>query len=194
MRFFAGVSAAFSAGILIGMGIGALLSEEKARKKYEESIASHRRAMEMSRQPDVKAEPKDEPKPKVEPETVLLARDETVKVIETTSDTHDFTPLSTNPYHTAVDDPNDTRPSFTFLTEDDYFEDDGRVKNQIIILMDDENPIFIENGGEIRDWETKIGSHILRDMYTMCPPGQKPVLYIRNNTTDEDYEVSREQP
>jgi hypothetical protein len=198
MRFFVGVTSAFGAGILIGLGLGAILTEEKYRKEYEESAASMRRAREMELKDNSSAHiignvevrswgpVVDNPDPSIGVHPI-----EEVKPVDSTQSVEDFTPQRENPYHQALSEPN---AHFVYLTEEDYMEEDGRTKNQIIVLMDDERPLFLENGGEIRDWEDKIGEHILRDMYTMIPPGEPPVLYVRNMLTDEDYEVSRDNP
>ena len=45
MRFWVGVSAAFGAGTLIGIGVGTLLVEEKLKKKYDEATAAHWRVV-----------------------------------------------------------------------------------------------------------------------------------------------------
>lgn len=200
MRFFVGVTSAFGAGILLGMGLGAILLEDRTRKKYEESMRSHRRAIEMAREAPVPAEPKTDVFEVPQGKQLNLNEGPVeqfhapANVVKTKGDTADFTPGTENPYHVAVDDPSDPRPTFIYLTEEDFEQDDGRAKNQIAILMDGQQPVFIENGGEIRDWEEKIGMHVLRDMYALCPPGERPVLYIRNVQRDEDYEVVVEQP
>jgi hypothetical protein len=190
MRFFVGVTSAFGAGLLIGLGLGAILTEEKFRKEYEESAASMRRAREMTvEQP--KEEPQDEPRP----EKVVAEQTITTRVVDSTQSIEDYKPAEDNPYHHTVQEMNDTRGDFTYLTEDDYHQDDdGFTKSQIVVMMDGSEPIFIENGAQIKDWEEKVGSRILGDFYQLIPPGEPQVLYIRNNLTDVDYEVFRDQP
>lgn len=208
MRFWVGVSAAFGAGTLIGIGLGAILTEDKFRKEYKESTASFQRAMEL-----VHKAPQSEPP--AESEEELVRSDDKKLDVTITVDTEkfaegvekakeevhnitglpasEFKPQAENPYHVALEKP---AASWTYLEAEDYEEEDGRYKGQITILPDDETqqPIFIENGIQISNWEEKIGGSILRDFYTMVKPGQAPVLYVRNNVTDEDYEVIREMP
>lgn len=193
IRFWVGVSAAFGAGGLIGAGIAIILTEDKFRLKYQESTDSFIRAMELARQK--------EPHVEIHVDTeqftegVAQAKDtlstvgEAIKV----GDVDDFKPEPQNPYHEAPEKP---EPSWTILEEEDYHDDDGRFKGQITILPGDNGkPVFVEDDIEIANWEEKIGPSILRDFYALVPPNTVPaVLYIRNNVTDEDYEVIREQP
>jgi hypothetical protein len=209
MRFFIGVTSAFGAGIIVGLGLGAILSEDKFRKKYEEATASMKRAREMETEVkfdlnEVAQEAKPPPSGKVIEKGELhswgpakdgLGTIESVTPVKSTQSVQDFHPDETNPYHEPVHEPSDIRGDFTFLTEDDYHSDDEHEKSQIIVMMDsDGEPLFIENGAQIKDWEDKVGSRILGDFYQLIPPGQPQVLYIRNNITDVDYEVFREQP
>ncbi|HEU5092079.1 MAG TPA: hypothetical protein VFT30_05300 [Nitrospira sp.] len=194
MRFFVGVSAAFGAGTLIGVALGIISTEQKARAKYNESTQSFIRAMELARNnkpAHVEVHVHDESEKAamrlLEGDPIVSA--EPIKQADVT----DFKPESNNPYHESLANPT---PSWTYLEEEDYHDEDGRYKGQITIMPNESgNPIFVENDIEITDWETKIGSNILRDFYTLVEPNANPpVLYVRNNLTEEDYEVIKEVP
>lgn len=206
MRFLVGVSAAFAAGGLIGAGLGIILTEDKFRKEYQESAASMRRAMELAREVHEDVE-----EPAETEEDLVAVTGEVAELVEIKGEEvndsgpknlfddagglaglNDFGPQDTNPYHQAVE--YGDGPSFTIIEEEDYQDEDGNHKGQITITMDDQIPVFFENGTEIRDWADKIGDTILRDFYTKCPPGKEQVLFVRNNQTDTDYEVIYEQP
>lgn len=191
MRFWVGVTAAFGAGLGIGAGLWSVLREEQLKLEYQQSTQSFIRAMELARAESPRV---------VEnvPEEVLrTVPDDEAPIVPTegirTTDIQDFKPDSVNPYHIEPEKP---EPSWTYLEEEDYHEDDGRYKGQITLLPgDDGKPVFVENDIEIADWEEKIGSSILRDFYALVPPNTVPaVLYVRNNITESDYEVIRELP
>lgn len=201
MRFLVGITSAFGAGTLVGVGIGILMTENKCRKEYQESTAAFQRAMELARNnPVPEEEPAEESKEDFMESGRKLASEREDLIIQgvdpadlpiPSAPPGPFKPADNNPYHIAVEDP---EASFVYLTVDDYEDDDDRFKGQITILMDGDNPVFLEEGSQINNWEEKIGTHILRDLYTMIPPGQPAVLYVRNTATDEDYEVIRDQP
>lgn len=106
-----------------------------------------------------------------------------------------------NPYHVAVAATVVPTPIETFvagdvnefgmsyLEEEDFLDEDGRMKNRIDIFITDGSPIFVLEGEQIEDWADRIGANILLDMYKLVPPGLDKILYVRNNRTDEDYEV-----
>lgn len=214
MRFLVGVSSAFGAGALIGIGLGILLTEDKLRKEYLESTASYRRAMEMARKPaeaPVETEEElvfynhnhDEPlmtTKQVSPDGL------TVGVPMKDADKTTFKPKDVNPYHTAVEtaQENNLEPlieggvhdyAIAYIDEEEYHEEDGRYKGQIIVLMDETNPIFFHEGVSITDWDERVGDSILLDLHKHGQrTGQPPVLYVRNHKTDEDYEVLTDQP
>lgn len=201
MRFFVGVSAAFGAGTLIGVALGIISTEQKARAKYNESTQSFIRAMELARNNKPANVEVHITGSTEEFGTSLAEARESVEPLREKinatpikqSDVGDFSPASENPYHETLAKPS---PSWTYLEEEDYHDEDGRYKGQITIMPNESgNPIFVENDIEITDWETKIGSNILRDFYTLVEPNANPpVLYVRNNLTEEDYEVIKEVP
>lgn len=82
----------------------------------------------------------------------------------------------------------------SYIEEEEYQEDDGRAKEQIVIMMDEHNPLFLQDGVPIDDWDQKVGDSIIVDFYRLVPPGVEPVLYVRNHRTDVDYEVVRAEP
>lgn len=204
MRFFVGVSAAFAAGGLIGAAIGVILTEDKYRKEYQEAAASMRHAMELARviNAEVVETPAETEEELDEGETILVSPDAIEVPEEQEADKpydaagglvaiEDFKPSHVNPYHEAVH-ALDQDPTWSYIEEEEYQDDDGNDKSQITIIMDEHNPIFLENGGQIGDWAEKIGDNILRDFYVLAPPSETQVLFVRNNTTDTDYEVIKE--
>jgi hypothetical protein len=82
----------------------------------------------------------------------------------------------------------------SYIEEEEYQDDDGRLKEQILVFMDEYNPVFLEAGQPIDDWAEKIGDSIIVDFYRLVPPGVEPVLYVRNHRTGVDYEVIRQEP
>lgn len=81
-----------------------------------------------------------------------------------------------------------------YITEDEYAEEDGRDKEQILIHMGETEPLFVSAGVVVPNWHELISPNILVDMYQKCPPGTDKVLYVRNNRNDTDYEVIQEIP
>lgn len=108
-----------------------------------------------------------------------------------------------NPYHEAIveaskgPDPGEELPTdegIEYISEEDYDDEDGRVKLKVEILVDDGMPVFLMDHEPFEEWEDRIGTTILRDMFQLCPPGTDQILYVRNQRTDEDYEVTRVEP
>lgn len=212
MRFWVGVTSAFGAGTLIGIGIGILSVEKKLKEEYAQSSASMRRAYEAAR---IDAET-----PSLTEEDLIFVRkrDEGVELegFEIDANEHRFlrevtpmddvkqepatlvtaVPQTDNPYHKAVHSTlvNEAYASYAELEEEDYFdEDDGRSKEQITMVMSDDAPIFFMDGSEIDDAFERVGGTIVDDMRKAVGNGE-PVVYIRNNQTNVDYEVVFEQP
>lgn len=82
----------------------------------------------------------------------------------------------------------------SYIEEDEYFEEDGRFKGQIILVQDGNSPTFFMDGVQIQDWAERVGDSIAVDFYNLVPPNAPPILYVRNHKRDEDYEVTREIP
>jgi len=82
----------------------------------------------------------------------------------------------------------------SYINEEDYEDEDGRYKGKIEVFLSDGDPVFLLNGVTCDDWDERVGDSILVDMFKLCPPGQPAVLYVRNQRTDEDYEVTRVEP
>ena len=196
MRFLVGVVAAFGAGLGIGAGLALVIKEDQLKKEYKESTESFMRAIRAAQQTEVHVhvnEGEEIPlQTAVKRDPDNPASDYVGKAIKVT-EVDNFTPEDANPYHVAVAQP---QPSWTYLEEEDYQDEDDRVKRQITIMPNHEGqPVFVMNDIEIADWEERIGSNILRDFYSLVPPDVVPaVLYVRNNVTQEDYEVIREVP
>lgn len=193
MRFWVGVTSAFGAGTLIGIGVGMLLVEDKLKKEYAESAASMRRAFEAAR---------------IDAETPVDTESELIHLSERLEEATELrsepvegeTPLvvndkpAINPYHAAVTSlQTEVYASFAVLDEEEYFDDDGRSKEQITMIYSDDSPIFFMNGQEIDDVMERVGGTIVDDMRNAVRDGN-PTLYMRNNQTDTDYEVLFEQP
>lgn len=204
MRFWTGVIAAFGAGTLIGIGVGTLLVEDKLKKEYTEANASFRRALEAARidaeTPALNEEELDQP-------LFLITRDSDGVALEgaavqaadrynggETIILDEVRESNTNPYHKPIVE---TSPqiyaSYAELDEEDYYEEDGRAKEQLTMVYVDNTPRFFSGGEEIEDWMERVGGTVVDDMRTAVGNGT-PVLYIRNNQTDVDYEVLFDQP
>lgn len=214
MRFWIGVTAAFGAGAIIGAGFGVLMVEDKLKKEYAESTASMRRAMEAAR---IDAETPVSTEGELDTPLFLIKHDEdgvsleggavaaaeryagggdevdlvngTGKVVGTVIDL----PVK-NPYHRPV---SETSPmiyaSYAELEEEDYYEEDGRVKEQITMVFDGGFARFFQNGEEIDDAFDRVGGTIVDDLRKAVGEGN-PTVWVRNNQTDVDYEVLFEQP
>jgi hypothetical protein len=208
-------------GALIGGGVSYLMLEHKMDNKHmqlaQEQVETHKRALDLAA--DVKEErvrnifADDEGRPEVEipgpGATELKDAKEPVRIDPgffqpKSEEGEGFSPETDNPYHTAVaametapetfvaGEP--TQYGMAYIEEEEYQEDDGRLKEQIVILMNEHEPVFLQDGAEIRDWNERVGDSILIDMFRYCPPGQRQVLYVRNLATDVDYEVVRDTP
>jgi len=192
MRFWVGVTAAFGAGLGIGAGLWSILREEQLKLEYQQSTEAFMNAINLARQ----KEPQTEVHVHVDTEQFAEAAAEAKEAVSgiKVSDVQEYKPVDTNPYHLAVEKP---QASWTYLEEEDYEDDDGRLKERITIMPGDDGmtPVFVQDDIEIADWEEKIGSNILRDFYSMVPPDVSPaILYVRNNVTNVDFEVIREVP
>lgn len=206
MRFWVGVTAAFSAGTLIGAGLTRILVEGKLKKDYEESVASMRRVL-LAQKIDAETpvfteEELDDPLP-----IVIQPRGEGTALeggmVELNPEYNDSVATPTeikipapqrpavNPYHTPVD--TGVVLSWAELDEEDYYEEDGREKEQITMVYSDDMPHFFQGGEEIEDWMDRLGGTIVDDMRDKVREGET-ILYIRNNQTEVDYEVMFEQP
>lgn len=200
MRFWVGVTAAFGAGAIIGAGVGQFLLKDKMQKEYEESSASMRRAFEaalidartsqMELDSDVVHIAHHEGLTNLEGGEVVVASPEAT--------IHDFPEKvveeGANPYW---DSKKVAKPpemiSFAQLDEEDFYEADGRDKQQIEMIFVDGNAQFFMNGEEIENAFDLVGGTIVDDMRASVKDGS-PVLWVRNNQTDTDYEVIFEQP
>lgn len=193
MRFWVGVVSAFGAGLGIGAGLWSVLREEQLKAEYKESTESFMSAIRLAQKTEVHVHVQEDeefvPPHRVDTPPTSDHVGQAIKVTEV----QNFTPEDANPYHVAVAQP---QPSWTYLEEEDYQDEDERAKHQITIMPNHEGqPVFVMNDIEIADWEERIGSNILRDFYSLVPPDVVPaVLYVRNNVTQEDYEVIREVP
>lgn len=206
MRFWIGVSAAFGAGTIIGVGLGSLLVEKKLEEKYDQATAAHWRvvqAVKIDREtPSLTEEDLINIHPR-DPETIELFQEGSedpinrIQVPEETVPNVSTLPQTDNPYHKAVQQTVNTTvyASYAELNEEDYQEDDGRVKEQLTMVYSDNEPIFFMNGAEIEtsDAMDMVGSTIVDDMRKTVGEGL-PFLWVRNNQTDVDYEVVFEQP
>lgn len=84
----------------------------------------------------------------------------------------------------------DMLEGISYITEDDYNEEDGNAKEQITIHLGGEEPIFIHGDVAISNWEELIGDTILVDFFRKFQPHDtERVLYVRNHRRGEDFEV-----
>lgn len=191
-------------GILIGVGLSwgeaYRQTEVAAQERYREQLQSYTRANEMA---DRLRENWDV-EPPAATEQDLDAADESNDAIrvggEMVAETSlsDITPSADylaaardySPSETAVE-----ALQIEYITEDEFHEEDGNDKEQILIHMGEQEPLFINNGLVVEDWKELISPNILVDMYQRIPPGTDTrVLYVRNHRLGTDYEVIQEIP
>lgn len=213
MRYWVGVISAFGAGTLIGAGVTRILVEEKLKREYKESAASQRRAWEAAR---IDAETPvdltsgtihvvrhDAEGTRFDGDSRLLvgpilekAADEPLAVVPPPAPAP-VAPASLSENNTYWDsstvDRGPVMVSFAELDEEDYMEEDGRDKQQITMVFVDGAPQFFQEGKEIDNAFDLVGGTIVDDMRASVGRGE-PVLWIRNNHTEIDYEVVFEQP
>lgn len=82
--------------------------------------------------------------------------------------------------------------AISYISEDEYNEEDGNSKEQITIFLQagNEEPLFVQGGDPITDWQRLIGDTILVDFFRKFQPNEtERVLYVRNHERGEDYEV-----
>lgn len=205
MRFWVGVSAAFGAGTLIGIGVGTLLVEKKLKAEYDEATKAHWRVV-QSVKIDAETPALNEedlihirPTRTAEDGTIMLEGGPIESVAEEKEPIQLVTApaQTTNPYHTAVQQTAGPAGIFSYaeLSEEDYYDEDGRAKEQITMVFTDGEPIFFKDGAEldVSDAMDMVGGTIVDDMRKAVGEGN-PVLYLRNNQTETDYEVLFEQP
>lgn len=206
MRFWIGVSAAFGAGTLIGIGVGTLLVEDKLKKEYKEATASHWRAVQaakidvetpsLTEEDLIRIRHHDDDSVELEGGTVTIPDEIPTESLQPVTDISSL-PQSTNPYHTAVEQTTsqEVYASYAELSQEDYEDEDGRKKEQLTMLYNDDQPVFFHNGMEIETSRAMdlAGSTIVDDMREAVREGI-PFVWRRNNQTDTDYEVVFEQP
>lgn len=189
-------------GILIGVGVSwaeaTRQAEIRANERIEDEITSYHRVAKMVRS-----------EAPVEDEETLngvdFDGDTELKIEEPEVVSVRETPLSeVTPgveYLQAVQEywtpPNSAiEVRIEYIDEDTFAEEDGRSKEQILIHMGaDAEPLFVNEGVMVVDWQEIIPPTILADMYTRCGPEMdNKVLYVRNHANDTDYEVIQEIP
>jgi hypothetical protein len=196
--YWIGVACAGAAGLLVGFAAGAAAVEEKVRRRYEDAARTRHEAMRLAEEIQRKRlgddlDYKDLSVPEGEP---LQAGGE-IQVFQG----GDFTPADTNPYHRSLQANETPVEAFveggvndygiSYIEEEEYYEDDGRNKEQITIVIQDFGPLFFMHGEQIEDWDERVGDSIVVDMLKHGVTNQ---LFVRNHKTDEDYEVIREEP
>lgn len=193
------------AGAIVGMAI----QEDRAFRKYEGALASHKRAIDLAN--TMKG---DKPVPE-EGDLLAVTGDITeihnarIESLSLDKEPGHFegqisvTRPEDNPYHKAVAASATPHEMFvsggindygvSYIEEEEYHdEDEGRFKGQIIMVWNDSDPRFFMDGVLIDDWDKRLGDSIVVDFTRLVPPGAGEVLYVRNHKTDEDYEVIRE--
>lgn len=195
MRFWVGVGSALGLGGILGFATAYAVLEERLYKKYEESLDEMQGVYEGALREAIGTEPP--------PETVdhladgVILQTNEITTVKDGDIGADYTPATTNPYWTAPPEPTidtDANYQISYIEPEDFEEEDGRLKQQIEVMMDDANPIFTMDGEQLYDWDDRVGPTIVQDLITMTPPGQQQVLYVRNHKTDVDYEVMRVSP
>lgn len=195
-------------GILIGVGLSygdaTLRAEKRAREEYDESLKAH---MEAIRKVRDRSTPKEAPAAE---EADLDAADTSEDAIKVGGEMTFEVPASgANPYwvppevqeaaneYAAPDNFIDGMVALQYIDEDEYHDEDGREKEQVLVhRSEDGEPLFLSDGVVMGDWKTVLGPNILVAFYQKFPPGssETQVLYVRNNVNDVDYEVLMESP
>lgn len=195
-------------GILIGVGLSygdaTLRAEKKAREEYDESLKAHMEAIRKVRDRSTLKEA-----PAAE-EADLDAADTSEDAIKVGGEmTFEVPAESANPYwvppevqeaaneYAAPDNFIDGMVALQYIDEDEYHDEDGREKEQVLVhRSEDGEPLFLSDGVVVGDWKTVLGPNILVAFYQKFPPGssETQVLYVRNNVNDVDYEVLMESP
>jgi hypothetical protein len=191
-------------GLLIGAGLAwgeaTRSAEVRANQRVIEEVESHKRVVQRAAELYL-AEKADAPAMFEEDLDSPDVSEDAVKVGgELTAETPlaDITP-SVDYLHEARKYSVDQNVSIAelpleYITEDEFDEEDGNAKEQILIHMGEDEPLFVNDGVVMLDWQTKISPNILVDMYQMCPPGSEKILYVRNHRNSTDYQVIQEIP
>lgn len=200
----------FTGGVLVGWTACRVKIEGKVREEYKVSQKAFQNAMRLASQTEPEAPVeneidlfKDVPPPPVEKpdfSDIEVTDNQGTVIVSGEIEQTD------NPYHKAVASTIIETPvevfvdggindyGMSYIEEEDYLDEDGRLKLKIDIFMDDFQPRFMMDGQPCDDWDKRVGDSILVDFYNLVPPGAEPVLYVRNHRTDEDYEVVRVVP
>lgn len=203
-------------GILIGVGFthaeATVAAEKRATVKLIEEVESHKRVINMAAEsflqdqmegPFPTEEDLDRNKiampdmdgPDTSADAITVGGEMTVTTsISAITPSADYLAAARD-YQQPVETSTPLIP-VEYITEDDYHEEDGRAKEQILIHMGgDGEPLFVNEGVMLPDWQELISPNILVDLYQRVPPGsEERVLYVRNHRNDTDYEVIQEIP
>lgn len=190
-------------GILIGVGLtyteAHITTEARMQEEFTESLESHKRVLQtaaedfLNRESDGPFETEEELNETEAP--VMVGGDIVMETkVQEVGPGPEYLKAARD-YTTAIGDASGVIP-LEYISEDDYNEDDGRSKEQILIHMSIEgDPLFMNEGIVLENWKELISPNILVDMYQMIPPNQETkVLYVRNHIVDTDYEVIQEFP
>lgn len=191
-------------GILIGSGFTWLEARRQAqisaRKEFDEQLEMHKRVLNSAAEDFLTREldgpfntEEDLDGPDTSSDAVRVGGE---MIAETALS--DMTPtvdyLSKARVYSEVQLSNNVSP-VSYISEDEFHEEDGRAKEQILIHMGEDEPLFISEGIVIPNWRELISPNILVDMYQrLTPDVENRVLYVRNAMTDTDYEVIQEIP
>lgn len=221
-NYWVGVAGGVGIGGIVGFLAGMASIEKKVREEYVEANASYRRAVDLARErpvTNVFNQYKDTVKEKDElevaegkdpfeklvggPQVYEAPEDGTIMTSPVQITPVDQEPVK-NDYHKAIEAVDTPTEVFvdggvndygvSYIEEEEYHEEDGFEKSQIILMMDEHNATFFEGGQKIHDWDEKLGDSIIVDFYKHVPPGVPQVLYVRNHRTGTDYEVIKETP
>ena len=77
----------------------------------------------------------------------------------------------------------------SYIEEEEFMEDDGRSKERVDFMIDTNLPYFFIDGMPVDNWTELLGGSLLVDFWTLTPPGDGAVFYVRNHLNNTDYEV-----
>lgn len=197
MRAWVGALGAFVAGTGLGVIYASVTIEAKVRREYEESAAMRERAYDLAEKYAPEAETPEEEELDTPLEIDLSSIESPDQGVFT--GTIDYKPLESNPYHTPpqiLDEQGSEveLQMIQYIDEEEYREDDGRAKVLLTFVGDGTDVHFFEDGVQIDDWKDRIGESFLVDFQRLVPYQGDPVVFVRNQRSDEDFEVIREMP
>jgi len=190
-------------GISIGVGIGTQWArielDRYYRQKGEEFVSQQYRVMQAAWTDRKEAEAPvaaetDLDGPDLSSDAIVVGGSAVLMADQSILDQIDLPQADYNTHAAEYAGPN-MLDGISYITEDDYNEEEGNEKEQITIHLGGDEAVFIHGGVAITNWQDLIGDTILVDFFRKFQPHDvERVLYIRNHRRGEDYEVWQAVP